>query len=44
MARVVRQVWADREESATIRQCDLGDVCVNWRDVMRRLDLDILLL
>jgi hypothetical protein len=44
MARVVRQVWADREELATIRQCDLGEVCVNWRDVMKRLDLDILLL
>lgn len=44
IGRLVRQVWADREELATRRQCDLGEVCVNWRDVMRRLDLDILLL
>ncbi|RDL36876.1 Zn2 DNA-binding protein [Venustampulla echinocandica] len=44
IGRVVRQVWADREELATRRQCDLGEVSVNWRDVMKRLDLDILLL
>jgi hypothetical protein len=42
--RVVRQVWADREEIARARQCDLGEVSVNWRDVMKRLKLDILLL
>jgi hypothetical protein len=44
MGRLVRQVWADRVELATTRQCNLGEVCVNWRDVMKRLDLDILLL
>ncbi|EPE25363.1 Zn2/Cys6 DNA-binding protein [Glarea lozoyensis ATCC 20868] len=42
--RVVRQVWADREELASARQCNLGEIFVDWRDVMKKLNLDILLL
>jgi hypothetical protein len=42
--RVVRQVWADREQLAREHLCDPGAVFVNWRDVMTRLDAHILLL
>jgi hypothetical protein len=42
--RVIHQVWAEREELATRRQCDPGDVNVDWREIMKRLDIDILLL
>lgn len=41
---VVRQVWADRRRLAEERQCDPGEVFVEWRDVMKRMDLDLLLL
>jgi hypothetical protein len=44
MLRVVHQVWADREQLAAERQCDPGEVFVDWRDVMKRLDVDVLLL
>lgn len=38
------EVWAERERLATVRHCDLGEVSVKWRDVMKRLNLDILFL
>jgi hypothetical protein len=41
MLRVVHQVWADREQLAAERQCDPGEVFVDWRDVMKRLDVDV---
>jgi hypothetical protein len=44
MQRVVHQVWADRERLAAERQCDPGEIFVDWRDVMKRLDEDVLLL
>jgi len=42
--RVARQVWADRDALASERQCSPGDIQLDWRDVMTRLDIDILLL
>lgn len=42
--RVVRQVWEDRDHLALLRNCDPADVFVNWRNVMKRLDTNILLL
>lgn len=44
MHRVVRQVWADRDALAVERHCNPGDIQLDWRDVMRRLDIDFLLL
>lgn len=44
MHRVVRQVWADRQQLAEDRQCDPGEVVVDWREVMKMMALDILLL
>jgi hypothetical protein len=44
MQRVVHQVWEDRKQLAAERQCDPGEVFVDWRDVMKRLDVDVLLL
>lgn len=42
--RIVHQVWADREQLAAEWHCDPSQVCLDWRDVMRRLDWDVLLL
>jgi hypothetical protein len=42
--RIVHQVWLDREQLAEEWDCEPGQVSVHWRDVMRRLDSDILLL
>ncbi|RDW56511.1 hypothetical protein BP5796_13152 [Coleophoma crateriformis] len=42
--RVVHQVWADRGQLVAERQCDPGEVLVDWRAIMKRLDVDILLL
>ncbi|KEF61559.1 uncharacterized protein A1O9_03126 [Exophiala aquamarina CBS 119918] len=42
--RVVEQVWSDREKLASERQCDPGKVSLDWREVMNRLNVDILLL
>ncbi|KAK5050921.1 hypothetical protein LTR84_003480 [Exophiala bonariae] len=44
MHSVVRQVWADRETLGIEQDCNAGDVGLDWRDVMRRMDIDILLL
>ncbi|KIW24998.1 uncharacterized protein PV07_10674 [Cladophialophora immunda] len=44
MQRVVHQVWSDRERLACERQCDPGDVLVDWRQVMKGLNMNILLL
>ena len=41
---VARQVWADRESLALKQHCDAGDIRLDWRDVKRRLGIDILLL
>lgn len=42
--RVTRQVWADRERLAAERQCDPGEVVIDWRDTMNELDVDLLLI
>lgn len=42
--RVVHQVWSDRERIALERQCDPGEVSLDWREVMKMLNADILLL
>jgi hypothetical protein len=42
--RVIHQVWTERERLAVEQGCDPGDVIVDWREVMKRLDLDLLLL
>lgn len=42
--RVVRRVWSDRGKLARARQCDPGEVLVDWRQVMKKLKMDILLL
>jgi hypothetical protein len=42
--RVVHQVWAERERLAWERQCDPGEILIDWRPVMRRLKTDILFL
>lgn len=44
MHRVARQVWAERDALALERHCKPGDVQLDWRDVMTRLGIDILLL
>lgn len=41
---VIRRVWKDREEQAAARECDQGDVIIDWREVMEDMELDILLL
>jgi hypothetical protein len=42
--RVIRQVWKDRQDLAALHDRDPGDISIDWRDVMARLDLDVLLL
>jgi hypothetical protein len=42
--RVVHQLWSDRERLASERQCDPGEVPLDWRDMMKSLNVDILLL
>ena len=42
--RVVKQIWSEREEAAAQRQCEVGDVLVDWREVLKNLDVEILLL
>jgi hypothetical protein len=42
--RIVHQVWIDREQLAAEWNCEPGQVSVDWREVMRRLDSDVLLL
>ncbi|KEF52034.1 uncharacterized protein A1O9_12024 [Exophiala aquamarina CBS 119918] len=42
--RVARQVWADRDALALQRHCSPGDIQLDWRDVMAKLGIDILLL
>ncbi|KIX94025.1 uncharacterized protein Z520_10362 [Fonsecaea multimorphosa CBS 102226] len=44
MQRVVHQVWSNRQKLASERQCDPGDVLVDWRQVMKGLNMNILLL
>ena len=44
MRGIIRQVWADRERLSAESQCSPGDVSVNWREVTKRLDVDLLLL
>lgn len=41
---VVCQVWADREQLSEELQCSPGEVSINWREVNKRLHVDILLL
>ncbi|KIW92889.1 uncharacterized protein Z519_06738 [Cladophialophora bantiana CBS 173.52] len=42
--RVVKQIWSEREEVAAQRQCEVGDILVDWREVLRNLEVEILLL
>ncbi|OAL24915.1 hypothetical protein AYO20_10620 [Fonsecaea nubica] len=42
--QVVKRIWSEREEVAARRGCDAGIVLVDWRDVLRNLDVEILLL
>ncbi|KIW85929.1 hypothetical protein Z517_01322 [Fonsecaea pedrosoi CBS 271.37] len=42
--QVVKRIWSEREEVAARRGCDAGIVFVNWREVLRNLDVEILLL
>ncbi|EXJ66730.1 uncharacterized protein A1O5_09925 [Cladophialophora psammophila CBS 110553] len=42
--RVVKQIWIEREEAAAQRRCEVGDVLVDWREVLKNLDVEILLL
>lgn len=42
--RVVHEVWNERERVALERQCDPGEVSLDWREVLRRLDVNLLLL
>jgi hypothetical protein len=41
---VVQAVWAQREQIANQHRCHLGDVQIDWREVLRGLNVDILLL
>ncbi|KAK5065088.1 hypothetical protein LTR84_000924 [Exophiala bonariae] len=42
--RVVQQVWKDRDRLATELQCNPGEVSLDWRETMKKLEVDILLL
>lgn len=41
---IVKCVWARRQEIATRDGCPVGEVLLDWRDVLKELDVDILLL
>ncbi|KPI38154.1 uncharacterized protein AB675_1039 [Cyphellophora attinorum] len=41
---IVKTVWARREGIAAERDCHVGDVQLDWRDVLADLNIDILLL
>lgn len=41
---LLHQIWAERERLAEERQCGLGEVRVDWREFMREMDMEILLL
>jgi hypothetical protein len=42
--RVVKHIWSEREDAAARRRCEVGDVLVDWRAVLKNLDVEILLL
>ncbi|KIW64354.1 hypothetical protein PV04_09296 [Phialophora macrospora] len=42
--RVVKHIWSEREEAAARRRCDVGDVLVDWREELKNLDVEVLLL
>ncbi|KIW57941.1 hypothetical protein PV05_02497 [Exophiala xenobiotica] len=42
--QVVKQIWNEREEAAAQGGCEVGDVLVDWREVLKNLDVEILLL
>lgn len=42
--RVVKRIWQEREAVAADDQREVGEVIVNWREVLEKLDLDVLLL
>ncbi|KAI1610221.1 fungal-specific transcription factor domain-containing protein [Exophiala viscosa] len=44
MRSVIRQVWADRERLSAERQCSVGGIAIDWREVTKKMDVDILLL
>ncbi|RVX73278.1 hypothetical protein B0A52_02920 [Exophiala mesophila] len=41
--KVVREVWRTREERCEALDIDLGIIAVDWREVMREMDCDVLL-
>jgi Fungal specific transcription factor domain len=44
LKRLLYQIWAERERLAEERHCELGSVRVDWREVMREMGIEILLL
>ena len=40
--RVVKQIWRKREQVAANQRSDVGETLVNWREVLQRLDIEIL--
>ncbi|KAK4941257.1 arginine metabolism regulation protein II [Elasticomyces elasticus] len=42
--RVVKQIWSERQATAAQRRCEGGDVLVDWRQVLKNMDVEILLL
>lgn len=42
--RVVHSIWEERKKMATQQQYELGEVLMDWRQLLKQLDVDILLL
>lgn len=42
--RVVHSIWAERMKMAAQQQCEVGEVLMDWRQLLKQLDVDILLL
>lgn len=42
--RVVHSIWAERDKMAAQQQCGIGEILMDWRQLLKQLDVDILLL
>ena len=42
--QVVREVWRERKQTAERNQCEVSKTFVDWRKILKELDVEILLL